>query len=275
MLFVESIRLKEQIIDEYRNAYQIFKAGHDWLSRTTMLKEILCGLVSRLGQCFQQGLEDEVLSDPTIVEIREEMINQWKLAETMIELDYAKQFIQDRPNIGRLRKFIYWDHYENLLHIELAQFERMMGSWKWPSVVFVGAGSLPLSAILIQQYTRAPVVCLDANPQAYEMGKALAEHYGMQHLLLYRLVDGTSYDYQSCDVVWISSSVPNKEQMVQRIYQTNPCALVVVRSVEGIYQLVDEPVNETAFQHICEEIGRTQATPFIFNSTIFYGFRNA
>ncbi|MGE7186797.1 hypothetical protein ACQKKK_23395 [Peribacillus sp. NPDC006672] len=69
----------------------------------------------------------------------------------------------------------------------------------------------------------------------------------------------------------IDSLVPNKEEILERIFQTNPDATVAIRSVEGIHQLLYEPIDATKFRKVvCEEVGRTIADSFIINSTIYY-----
>ncbi|MBO0999910.1 hypothetical protein IOC57_19460 [Bacillus sp. SD075] len=61
----------------------------------------------------------------------------------------------------------------------------------------------------------------------------------------------------------------NKEEILERIFQTNPGATVAIRSVDGIHQLLYEPVDATRFSKVtCQEVGRKIADSFIINSTI-------
>ncbi|MGG0410826.1 hypothetical protein [Peribacillus simplex] len=76
------------------------------------------------------------------------------------------------------------------------------------------------------------------------------------------------------DLVWIACLVPNKEEILDRIFQTNPGATVAIRSVDGIHQLLYEPVDATKFSKVtCEEAGGTMADSFIIHSTIYYTFK--
>ncbi len=75
------------------------------------------------------------------------------------------------------------------------------------------------------------------------------------------------------DLVWIASLVPDKEEILERIYQSNPDATVAIRSVDGIHQLLYEPVDATKFSKVAWEVGRTIADSFIINSTIYYTFK--
>uniref|UniRef100_A0A7U3YFW0 Nicotianamine synthase n=1 Tax=Geobacillus sp. (strain Y4.1MC1) TaxID=581103 RepID=A0A7U3YFW0_GEOS0 len=275
MPLAESFQLKEQIIEQYKHAYKILMAEHDLSPNNPIINETLYSLVNNLGQFFEHELEEEILSDREIGKIRSDMLRKLETAETLMEFYYAEKFIQDTPNINNLRKFIYWDNYKKLVDIELKKFFALAERQQLSAIAFVGSGPLPLSTILLQRQTGKPVVCLDINPAAYNIGKKLIDRYGLQHSLTYVLADGASYHYEGCDLVWIASLVPNKQEVVKRIYETNPNAVVAIRSVDGIYQLLYEPVDEAIFQHIIgKEIGRTKANSSIINSTIFYRFQH-
>jgi tRNA A22 N-methylase len=275
MPLAESIKLKEQIINQYKHAYKILMAEHDLSPNNPIINQTLYSLVNNLAQFFNHELENEILSDGEIRKIRKDMLRKLETAEMLMEFHYAEKFIQDTPNINSLKKFIYWDNYERLVDIELKKLFTIIERQRLSSIVFVGSGPLPLSTILLQQQTEKPVVCLDINTEAYDVGKKLIDQYSLQHSLKYILADGASYHYDEYDLVWIASLVPNKEEVVKRIYETNPNAIVAIRSVDGIYQLLYEPVDATIFRNVdCEEIGRTKANSSIINSTIFYRFQN-
>jgi hypothetical protein len=273
MPLAESIKLKELVINQYKQAYQILISEQDLSPNNPIINQTLYSLVNNLGQFFEHELENEILSDREIGKIRRDMLRKLETAETLMEFFYAEKFIQDALNINSLKKFIYWENYERLVEIELNKLFAIIERQRLSSIAFIGSGPLPLSAILLQQQTGKPVVCLDINTAAYDVGKKLIEKYSLQHSLKYVLADGASYDYDDYDLVWIASLVPNKEEVVKRIYKTNPNAMIAIRSVDGIYQLLYEPVDATVFQNVfCEEIGRTKANSAIINSTIFYRF---
>jgi hypothetical protein len=275
MPLAESIKLKEQIIDQYKHAYKILMDEHDLSPNNPIINQTLYSLVTNLGKLFGHELEEEILSDREIRKIRRDMLRMLETAETLMEFHYAEKFIKDTPNINNLKSFIYWDNYEKLVDIELNKLFEIVERKRLSSIAFVGSGPLPLSTILLQQQTGKRVVCLDINAEAYDLGKKLIEQYSLQHSLKYVLADGASFHYDGYNLVWIASLVPNKEEVVKRIYETNPNAIIAIRSVDGIYQLLYEPVDATVFQHaVCEEIGRTKANSSIINSTIFYRFQN-
>jgi hypothetical protein len=275
MPLAESIKLKEQIIDQYKHAYKILMDEHDLSPNNPIINQTLYSLVTNLGKLFGHELEEEILSDREISKIRRDMLRMLETAETHMEFHYAEKFIKDTPNINNLKSFIYWDNYEKLVDIELNKLFEIVERKRLSSIAFVGSGPLPLSTILLQQQTGKRVVCLDINAEAYDLGKKLIEQYSLQHSLKYVLADGASFHYDGYNLVWIASLVPNKEEVVKRIYETNPNAIIAIRSVDGIYQLLYEPVDATVFQHVvCEEIGRTKANSSIINSTIFYRFQN-
>jgi hypothetical protein len=118
------------------------------------------------------------------------------------------------------------------------------------------------------------MTCLDIDEQAHSLGRRIVQELDKEGDSDYILNDGALHDYTGFDLVWIASLVPNKEEILERIYQTNPDATVAIRSVDGIHQLLYEPVDATKFSKVaCEEVGRTIADSFIINSTIYYTFK--
>jgi hypothetical protein len=184
--------------------------------------------------------------------------------------------------------FIYMDNYRALVDQEIAALgwpKKMTGlNIETQSVAFVGAGPLPISAILFHLRTGMPVTCIDSDPQAHERGLQLLRYlaatwpkrYGsLDKSMSYVLADGAKHDYVTHPIVFIASLIDNKDAVLTQITQSsNTHATVVIRTAEGLATLLYEPY---ATQGGLEDYNvylrkATQPSPLTINTSLVFRF---
>ncbi|WP_236712675.1 nicotianamine synthase family protein [Peribacillus muralis] len=265
-------RNQEKIIHTYMDTYKILLEEKDLSPKNPIINRVLTELVSLISKPLDQHMAEEILNHDQIRSIRGDMLDKLTIAETSMENHYANLFVGSVNTLEDFRSFLYWGNYKELIKTEINELKKVKNDSQ--SFAFVGTGPLPLSPLLLQQELGANMTCLDIDEQAYSLGKRIIKQLKGEATSNYILNDGALHDYGEFDLVWIASLVPNKEEILERIYETNPHATVAIRSVDGIHQLLYEPVDATKFSKvICQEVGRTIADSFIINSTVFYTFR--
>lgn len=269
-----AVSIQNSILEEYINAHTILKEEKDLSPNNERINKTLSSLVKQLTPSMHEAEAEKMLAHPDIQSIRKEMLHLLSLAESRMEEFYAKHYLGKVDALADFSDFIYWRNYVELVKVEVERLRDVLPSFFPSSMVFVGTGPLPLSALLIQEQLQVPALCLDIDPYAYFLGKELVEKADGRYESDYALSDGALFDYSGYDLIWIASLVPNKEAVMKRIYETNPEAIVAIRSVDGIHKLLYEPVDAEQYTLVnCKEIGRTKANPFIINSTIYYSFK--
>ncbi|RSK44046.1 nicotianamine synthase family protein [Bacillus canaveralius] len=269
MKTLELAKLQEKIISQYKEAFSILITEQDLSPYNKTINRTLSELVATVSQPLQQSVVEEILNHDDIKSIRNQMLEKLMIAETLMENYYANRFSGKVESVLDFSSFIYWSNYVELIKTEIRQLKKIKTQFN--SFAFVGTGPLPLSPILLEKELNAEMTCIDIDRQAYKLGKGIVQNLYPGRESSYILRDGASYDYDHHDLVWIASLVPNKEKVLKRVYDTNPDALVAIRSVDGIHQLLYESVDATKFQTVnCQEVGRTIANSTIINSTIFY-----
>ncbi|XHU85456.1 nicotianamine synthase [Peribacillus muralis] len=254
------------------DTYKILLEEKDLSPKNPIINRVLTELVSLISKPLDQHMAEEILNHDQIRSIRGDMLDKLTIAETSMENHYANFFVGSVNTLEDFRSFLYWGNYKELIKTEINELKKVKNDSQ--SFAFVGTGPLPLSPLLLQQELGANMTCLDIDEQAYSLGKRIIKQLKGETTSNYIMNDGALHDYGEFDLVWIASLVPNKEEILERIYETNPDATVAIRSVDGIHQLLYEPVDATKFSKvICQEVGRTIADSFIINSTIFYTFR--
>ncbi|MDM5452319.1 hypothetical protein [Peribacillus simplex] len=108
----------------------------------------------------------------------------------------------------------------------------------------------------------------DIDEQAHSLGRHIVQELDKEGDSDYILNDGALHDYTEFDLVWIASLVPNNEEILECIFQTNPDATVVIRSMEAFINYYMSPLIPTKFSKVaCEEVRRTIADTFTIIQT--------
>ncbi|MGB4101866.1 MAG: nicotianamine synthase family protein [Alphaproteobacteria bacterium] len=183
--------------------------------------------------------------------------------------------------------FIYRDNYAALIANELRLMKR---HGKMPplrpdreSIAVVGAGPLPISAIMYHQGTGFPVTCIDSDARACALGRNLVRHLaatvprlaGIDRKIHYLHKTGEEHDYVTHPIVSIASLVTNKAPVIMRIIKTShTVATTIVRSTEGLGTLLYKPENSTGGQESYNIYltGQTRPTPQTINTSLVYRF---
>jgi hypothetical protein len=221
------------------------------------------------------GARDEeaaaVLGDPGLQALRGSLVGKLATAEGEMERHWGER-LAARAGLaaGDLADFVYWDCYRRLVEGELCRLPPLLHLAEGQSMSFVGAGALPLSAILMHVRTGAEVTCIDVDPHACRIARRLCDRLGLVGIGI-RCAHGADCDYAQSPVVLVASLVSEKAEVVARVREACPAALIALRSAEGLSTLLYDPVDEPAIEAMgCTLVGRTARHPRIINTTLIY-----
>jgi hypothetical protein len=97
-------------------------------------------------------------------------------------------------------------------------------------LVMVGTGSLPETMLCISDQTQIPkIVGLDYNQEAVYLAGEIVRFFNKEKRIKLLHYNGMEFDYKDADVVYISSYVEHKNEIVSRIAETtkkNPQVIV-------------------------------------------------
>jgi hypothetical protein len=186
--------------------------------------------------------------------------------------------------------FIYRSNYNALVAAELDAMEwhtraRPIAVGRG-SVAFVGAGPLPISAIMFHQRTGLQVTCIDSDDDACRLGRQLVRYlsenemgykdlHGAIHFLN---VSGEEHDYAMHPIVLIASLVKTKAPIVRRIINTaHTATTTIIRGAEGLSTLLYQPEDCIAGQEKYNTylIGKTKPSPEAINTSLIYRLPSA
>ena len=254
------------------NAHRTLAGEGDLSPRNPKVNGALSALVHGIMHGCLSSDAGEVLNDPGVCAVRGELLEKLAIAEAELERHWARMFCARASlTVGDFREFVYWGCYRHLVTGELRNLPPGLKVRKGQRIAFVGAGPLPLSAIILHVHTGMRVTCIDLDPQACGLARDLCRKAGLAGIDV-ECADGARCDYRNNPVVFIASLVREKANVVGRIGEDCPHAVVALRSAEGLCTLLYDPVDEKELEAMgCGLLGRTRYNPEVINTTLFYG----
>jgi hypothetical protein len=262
---------KEDLVGCILQAHETLGRETDLSPRNPVINDALSALVRGILEGCPPDEAEDVLTDPRVRAIRGELVGRLAVAEGEMERCWS-EMLRARASLDAadLESFIYWDCYRNLVAAELGLLPVDLEIGAGQSIAFVGAGPLPLSAILMHLATGRRVTCIDRDPGACSLACGLCRKAGLTGIEI-ACACGASWDYASHPVVFIASLVPEKAEVMRCIRRRCPQAVVGLRSAEGLCSLLYDPVDETELAAMgCGFLARTGYNPQVINTTLLY-----
>jgi nicotianamine synthase len=175
--------------------------------------------------------------------------------ETQLELEWAARITAAADARACLAGFPYLDNYRRLARLELDTLARVVpattdGAAGPPArVVFLGAGPLPLSALLVAEAlgTSVAVDAVDCDPVALDAGRRVAAALGWEGVRFLQ-GDALTLDVSGYDLVMVAALVgatpAAKEVVLQRLAGAmRPGSLLLARSARAARTLLYPPIE--------------------------------
>lgn len=261
----------ELAVTAVKDAYSVLMKENDLSPNNPCVNDTLGRLVRTLSDDYSHDEILHVLRNPCIKSMRSRMLEKLSLAEGQMELYWSCKMGR-KPEITQsdLESFWYWKNYHDLVAEEARYFPLEMYAPN-ESICLVGAGPLPLTAIVLLQEIGKKVTCVDIDAAACHAAERFIFKAGLKESINVVCTDGAQYNYRLHPHVLLASLVPNKGEVIRRIYETSDNPSIAIRSAERLHTLLYDPVDETDPELAkCSLSFRTAYKPDIINTTLFY-----
>ncbi len=190
----------------------------------------------------------QVLADPKIRRITPGLRSLCSAGEIELERAWARRIIISRDPQRELREFPYFANYEQLTRLE---HHAVLGvtDCALPRMLFVGAGPLPLTALLLAtQHGHTDIDNIDIDSAATRLAERLVGVLGIGSLR-FRSVDVLDCtDVAGYDLVYVAAMVgphpDEKSRVIKHLYrQMRPGALLLARSAHSLRTLLYPPLR--------------------------------
>ncbi len=261
----------DDLLARVRAVHATLHCETDLSPRNPRINRALRALVDGVLAARSIDAAAAVLADPGLQALRGGLLEKLAVAEGEMERHWGEMLCA-RAGLAAvdLTELVYWDCYRHLVAGELCCLPPLSDLAKGQRICFVGAGALPLSAILVHVRTGVEVTCIDVDPHACRIARELCDRLGLAGIAV-RCAHGAEWDYERSRVVLVASLVSEKAEVVAQVRKVCPAALIALRSAEGLSTLLYDPVDEPALEAMgCTLLGRTGYNPRAINTTLFY-----
>lgn len=294
MLTAAQHRSVQAYIDLVLDVHTFLTEQSDLSPRNQKLNDTLYGFVR---DTMKERSPEEVaiiLNNRQIQRIAPRLRRRLAHAEYEMEHFCASAMVGGKAGVGRgfssYRNFIYRSNYDALVAAEFDAIKRHTEAWPIGagrgSIAFVGAGPLPISAIMFHQRTGLQVTCVDSDKDACQLGRQLilylAEnetgHKDLDKAIHFVNASGEEHDYGMHPIVLIASLVETKAPIIMRVLSTGRAATTtIIRSAEGLSTLLYNSEDCIAGQekYSAYLAGKTRPSPEAINTSLIYCFPSA
>jgi len=187
------------------------------------------------------------------------------------EMEYywsSKLFASADPRYDSLRDFIYWENYVALVTKEQDLLTEH-GAPLLGKACFVGQGPLPMTMLIYNHLTGAVCEGVDIALRATRNAQRLSAVLRSENCSYVR-EDGCVHDYTDCDIVFIASLVPVKDEIIQKIIadRGDKKTYILVRTAEHLSRIYYEPYQGNAAG--LKLLGKTPYGSDCINTTLLY-----
>lgn len=164
------------------------------------------------------------------------------LWETEIENQFAHQVLKNPDT--RIEEYYLHERFNRLLSKEI----NLLNGNEYDSVIFIGSGPFPITAILFHQMTGKRVDCLELDEASAKTSKEVFERLGLSDNMKVHIGDGGIYDLGEYDIVLNALLAKPKFKIMQNVLRTgrDDCK-VLCRTSDGLRQLLYESASEDVF----------------------------
>lgn len=172
------------------------------------------------------------------------------LAECEMEKWWARRWLLNKADLKyALQEFWYARQYRALVLAEHA----MLPKFSFKDIYFLGSGALPLTAILLQQFTgkTIPIVCVDSDEEACQLSADLLNLWGLGDDISVQQKRAEDV-LHSPESLIVCASLLDSNNIYHSLYQ-QAVEYVLVRDCEFPYSFLYRPAvqpNSTHYQQI-------------------------
>lgn len=166
-----------------------------------------------------------------------------KLRETTARAQCTVEKLQSIHTYGNQAKlFDYGDYLAASVKEETQSFQIGRES----KVLFIGAGSFPISAMTIALETGAEVLCSDIDAEAVCLGRRVVQQSGLESKIRYTAAHWTERSFlQEASHIVIASLVPNKSEVIDSLKPLlHAGTKIMVRYGNGLKSIFNYPLEE-------------------------------
>ena len=127
---------------------------------------------------------------------------------------------------------IFGIYYESYIGKEYEKEKKKFNIKNDQSILHIGCGAYPITAIIFSKYTNKKIVAIDKNPFVVKLAHKVIKKKKLQSKIKIEHGDGSVYDISSFDTIIVSScSIPKDKVISNVITKSKPNCTIIIREL--------------------------------------------
>lgn len=162
--------------------------------------------------------------------------------ETEVENQFAHKILTEE-NV-KSEDYLLYERFLRLISKEL----HLLKNTPFESIIFIGSGPFPITAILLHELTGKKIDCLEQHQESATISRKVLKKLGLSEAIHVHVGNGATFDLSPYDVVLAALLAKPKSVIMQNILTNgNPACKVLCRTSEGLRRLLYETTLEDAY----------------------------
>tara|TARA_Y100001960_G_C14782785_1_gene888135 strand:+ start:3453 stop:4229 length:777 start_codon:yes stop_codon:yes gene_type:complete len=232
--------MENKFTDMFLEGYNLLKVQDDLSPNNKLVNYVLSSLVqvSNDNCCKLCSVTDCSKVQNAICDFRTICAK----SECEMEKYWADIFnSKDSLTLEDLKSFWYYDNYELITDKEVTLMKRNIKDLESKKIIFVGSGSMPLTALIMHYKYGLDVTLLDMDREAVEKSQKLVKKLGLNITVEHK--DFFEYNLSGFDVVFLASLVADKKQAIEKI-KVSGTTHFLTRGADGVYKIFYDDLSD-------------------------------
>ncbi len=192
------------------------------------------------------------------VSLKQEQIKKLRklssVAEYEMEVYWAKKIIISKNPNKELEKFWYYKNYEQLVDLEYSNVTSLYT--KIRTVLFIGGGPLPLTAIMLCKKYGLTCTILEKDKESCDASLLLVKKLGLSGKITIINIEAEKYDgYNKFGIIYIAAMVGDDETTKSKVIslihsKIKKGKLLLCRSSHGTRKLLYTPIAKKFLKEV-------------------------
>ncbi len=160
--------------------------------------------------------------------------------------------------------------YQEYIGIHYIREAQMYNGSENQSILHIGSGAYPITAIVLAKIFKGSIVTIDKNPIAIKISKRVIQREHLSKRIEVLNGNGLTIDVSSFDIVIISSCSVPKEEILEHVFShTNDHCKIIVRELDSELEELKKYISRFNNIVLVEELRFCSVLNLCWNSLFF------
>jgi precorrin-6B methylase 2 len=249
----KNINVVKNVINSIKDAHCDLLVTYATAKRKKELSLALQNTLNSTSLQISDFLAQKIINNPEIATIKQSFKAVFGEVEAQVEKNYLESFKNYKDIKKDLYEYFFYGDYDSLIDDEIELLKKNnIDTTK--EIALIGAGSIPMTAILLHKRTGAKITCVDMDEKACELSRNLIKNLDLSESIIIEKSESSIFDYSKFNTVLIASLINNKKELLRSLSNFENINAIIIRSAKKLAKLIYEEVSKDMIKNLKYEI---------------------